>query len=170
MAAGKDVSLEMLDVRDEWALPIGRFMVAFSGCEAFTYMFIRVLGSIQLSEACRTMDLKQRLAVVRALIDQFELSTGLSKRVTKSLDEMGELMTKRNLIAHNCPTADVYFHKVTGEVHVERTVRSQRDKSKVVTLPELGQLLKRALSLEVQLADLLYQLQLPENRMVRAEG
>jgi hypothetical protein len=76
-------------------------------------------------------------------------------------------MVKRNLVAHNGPMVDVYFHEVTGKVCVDRKLRSERDQSKEVTISELDDLLHRTRSLASELADLLYQLQLPENRMVR---
>lgn len=162
-----EVMLEQLGPHDEWALPIGRFMVAFAGCESFTHSILGVLGSPHLREACRTMDLKPRLAIVRALIAEIEPEPKLARRIEKALAEMTVLMTKRNLIAHNEPIADIYFHKKTGELHVERKVRSQRDSSKFVTLSELRVLLKRVQALQEQLADILFLLQFPENRGVK---
>jgi hypothetical protein len=139
---------------DEWALAIGRFLVAFTSCEYWTYMFIRTYGSENLRDSVVDLMLKPRAAIAHALITDIGLLDQVQQRVDQAFSELNRLATPRNLVAHNSPMVHVYQDD-KGGLFVRHELRSARDESKDITVERLNELTAKARELDEELA-LLY--------------
>ena len=62
---------------DAWALPIGRFLVAFTSCEYWTYLYIQAFGSERLREAVSDSSLKSRAKLAHSLVSDLDLTRAL---------------------------------------------------------------------------------------------
>ncbi|WP_336900807.1 hypothetical protein [Rhodoferax sp.] len=145
---------ELSDGLDEWALAIGRFLVAFSSCEYWTYQFIRTYGSENLRESISDLQLKARAAIAHALVTDIGLTSEAQKRVDQAFAELSRLAKPRNLVAHNCPLVQLYKDE-RGEIFVRHELRSARDELKDITIERLAALTVESRDLDQELA-LLY--------------
>lgn len=150
------ISVEELDkVRDGWALAIGRFLVAFTSCEFWTYLYIQTFGSTRMREAVSDLSLAARSKIALALVSGIELTDEMQTRVNTAFSELDRLAKRRNLVAHNGPMVHVYRHTESGALEVRHELRSARDETKDMTIPELERLHVEASELDQELA-LLY--------------
>lgn len=92
---------ELQRVRDGWALAIGRFMVAFAGCEYWAYQYVWTYGSAAESDAIGRQRLSQRLAVVERILLRMRLKPEVQERATSVFQRFRKLTATRNLLAHN---------------------------------------------------------------------
>src|ERR1035441_310277 len=128
---------------DEWALAIGRFLVAFTSCEFWTYQFIRTFGSQALRDAVADKSLRPRAAVAQALVSDIGLKPEVQARVDKVFAKLNELAAPRNLVAHNSPLVHVYTDK-DGNTFVQHVLRSDKDESKDIRMDRLAMQIGRA--------------------------
>jgi len=161
-AIGFDVT-EMSDHMDKWALAIGRFLVAFTSCEYWTYLFIRTYGSECLREATSDLHLKSRAAIAQALVTDIGLTDEAQKRVDKAFADLSRLAKPRNLVAHNSPLVQIYKDE-QDMLLVRHELRSARDESKGITIELLAALTAECRALDQELALLYGFVRQPENR------
>lgn len=143
---------ELQRVRDGWALAIGRFMVAFAGCEYWTYQYIWTYGSAAESDVVGRQGLSQRLAVVKRVLLRMGLKPEVQKRVTSVLQRLRKLTATRNVLAHNAPMVHVYRHEQTGAMEVRHELRNATDPSRGVTVAQLENEAAEATQVEEELA------------------
>lgn len=149
---------------DEWALSIGRFLVAFTSCEFWTYQFIRTFGSQALHDAVADQSLKPRTAIAQALISDIGLTPEVQVRVDEAFVKLRQLVASRNLVAHNPPLVHVYTDK-NGNVFVRHELRSAKDESKDIGMERLVMLTKEARELDEEFAILYGIVRKPENHL-----
>lgn len=158
------VSLEEFNaLQDKWALAIGRFLVAFTSCEYWTYLYIRTFGSARLREAVGDMNLAPRANLAHALVSDLELTEEMQRRVDVAFNKLDQLARRRNVVAHNGPMPHVYRNEVSGKLEIRHELRSARDAAKQVTIEELQRLQAEALELDEELALLYGLVRNPEN-------
>lgn len=69
--AGEPVTVDAAEhqkLMDAWALAIGRFMVAFTSCEYWTYLFVETFGSKRLRDATGDLMLGARAPLAKSLV------------------------------------------------------------------------------------------------------
>lgn len=121
---------------DQWAIAIGRFLVAFARCEHWTNYLIALLHSAPLQDAVVTLNISPRIDIALALIESSRFDPKLVVRATKAFADLRKLSGPRNLVAHNPPIISVSITP-SGQ-HVGRHVlQSARDPSKNIEIPEL---------------------------------
>ncbi|OIT10472.1 hypothetical protein BL243_24395 [Ralstonia solanacearum] len=152
--------------RDQWALAIGRFLVAFTSCEYWTYLYAGTFGSDALREAVSSQNLGPRAAIARALVLDLRLEPDIRARVEMAFDRLSSLATPRNLVAHNPPLFHMYSDD-RGNVVIQRELRSAKDPAKDVSIARLAELTENALQLEEEFA-LLYGLVCQEGNRIDA--
>lgn len=140
--------------RDQWALAIGRFLVAFTSCEYWTYLYVGTFGSEALREAVSSQNLGPRAAIARALVLDLRLEPDILARVELAFDRLSSLAAPRNLVAHNPPLFHIYSDD-RGNVEIRHELRSAKDPAKDVSIARLAELTEKALDLEEEFA-LLY--------------
>src|SRR5271170_8051367 len=86
-------------ILDEWALPIGRFMMSFTSCEYWTYLYIGTFGSKKLREFAGDINLRSRVKIAQALVSDIGLNVETQARVDAAFTKLNALASKRNLIA-----------------------------------------------------------------------
>ena len=108
--------------RDKWALEIGRFVMAFGAIEGMTIAMIRSNFDKPVAELLLTSDLGKRL---KLLIAMCEAKAEGWNAVAKVLKRVEALANKRNLIAHNGVSLDVYLSP-TKSLSIKHAIRSHR--------------------------------------------
>lgn len=150
--------------RDEWALAIGRFLVAFTGCEYWTYQYIETFSSKTLREAVTDLGLKPRSKLAYAILLDLGLVKNIQDRVEKAFAELERLSEARNLVAHNGPMIHVYKNLETKVYEIRHELRSAKNAKKEITIDELHQHYVEATDLEEEFALLFGLVRLTENR------
>ncbi len=125
---------ELNKLRDEWALAIGRFLVAFTSCEYWTYLYIGTFGSERLREAVTDMNLGRRIEIAHALVTDLGLNEAPQARVDAAFEKLRKLSRPRNVVAHNGPMVRVYSNPETGALELRHETRSARDPTAGATL------------------------------------
>jgi hypothetical protein len=101
--------------RGRWAIEIGRFVVAFGSIEGMTYALMRSNFDAPVADVLlKNMDLGKRLEV---LIAMAQGRGGGWIAIANVLKEVEKLAKKRNLIAHNGVTIDVFLSPQPAERH-----------------------------------------------------
>lgn len=158
MSSGYRTSVKDWDAHmDEWALPVGRFMVSFTNLEFWTNLCIQVFGSFELRGACLELALEQRVKIAESLALKHASTDDQRQRVTALFVEVRRLAGQRNLVAHNPPMAHVYMSD-QGDVRVEKELRSLRKHERHVTKRELAALHKAAIAAGDTMHELLKEL------------
>ena len=93
---------------DEWALAIGRFMVQFTSCEYWTYLFVETFGSKRLRAATGDLLLGARAPLAESLMLDIGLVPDVHDRVGAAFSKLKGLAKTRNLVAHNGPLLHAY--------------------------------------------------------------
>lgn len=109
--------------RGRWAMEIGRFVMAFGSIEGMTYALVRSNFDAPVADVLlKNMDLGKRLEVLIALAQG---KGGGWIAIANVLKEVDKLAKKRNLIAHNGVTIDVFLSP-ENHLSVTETIRSHR--------------------------------------------
>ena len=148
---------------DEWALAIGRFLITFTDREYYIHLYLGALGSAELRSKSAHLNLAPRARVARKLILGRHLTDEIRKRVEVAFNTLTRLARTRNLIAHNGPMVHVYQNS-DGAFEIRHELRSARDPTKDITIPELEKLHAEAHDLNEELALLFGLVRKPENR------
>jgi len=155
---------EIEAVRDSWALAIGRFIVAFAGCEYWTYQFVWTYGNAAEKEAIGNQLLSKRLAVVERVILRMRLKAEVQERADATIARLRKLTTTRNLLAHNAPMVHVYRNEDTGALEVRHELRNATDLSSGATAEQIEKEAAEAAAVEEELALLFGQVRQPQSR------
>jgi hypothetical protein len=164
--AGKPVSIDAAvheKLIDEWALAIGRFMVVFSSCEYWTYLFVETFGSKRLRESTKDLLLSARAPLAKSLVLDIGLSPQMTERVDKAFSQLRSLAVTRNLVAHNGPMVHVY-RTDDGKLLLEIELHSAKDDGKEITIERIEQRTADAKKLDEELMLLYGAVRQPENR------
>lgn len=153
----------LTDITDQWAIAIGRFLVAFNACEYWTYQYARTFGSQALRDAIADQGLPPRIAIARALLIDLGLIEPMQARVDRAFDSLARLAKTRNLVAHNAPVLNVY-RSTEGRLEMRFELQSARDPNKEVTQDHLATLAQEAWELDQELALLYGLVRQSENR------
>lgn len=141
-----------LDLLKEWPTAVGRFILAVSSCEYWTYIFLRILGSESLYASLVDKSLKYRIDHVRSLAKTRVMPERLRNDLLTTMRKLRNIAKRRNLVAHNAPMSHVYKNSETGEIVVRWELRSSRDHSKEVTLDNLDKWFRETIELEQSMA------------------
>jgi hypothetical protein len=132
----------------DWALAVGRALIAFGQIEHATHMVIKGICKDPISSATASLGLDKKIEIADAVLSQYadpkyvELRDGL--RRAKGL------ATTRNLIAHN-PLAFDFYEYQDGSFLIEQRISSLRSEGKHVTLKQTQDFAQEAEALARQL-------------------
>jgi hypothetical protein len=119
--------------RGRWAMEIGRFVMAFGSIEGMTYALVRSNFDAAVADVLlKTMDLGKRLDV---LIAMAQGRGGKWIAVADVLTKVEKLAEKRNLIAHNGVTVDVFLSP-DNKMSITEAIRSHRSAVKAAAVRE----------------------------------
>ena len=112
-------------LKDRWALEVGRFVMAFGNIEANTYLALR---HMPLDPICAplieaNLNLKPRIEVL--IVIAKARGQGPWLLFADALEKIGKLAAKRNLIAHNGVGFDVYV-SAAGEYYIEQAISNAK--------------------------------------------
>jgi hypothetical protein len=112
-------------LKDRWALEVGRFVMAFGNIEANTYLALRHMPLDPIGEPLidANLNLKPRIEVLIAIASKRGGEQWLV--FADALEKIKRLAAKRNLIAHNGVGFDVYIN-AAGEYYVEQAISNAK--------------------------------------------
>jgi len=153
-----DSSMPRPEDKLDWALAIGRAMIAFGQIEHATYLVLRGTAKDPILSATATLGLDKKIDFANAILGQYTDSRYVELR--DGLARAKSLATTRNLIAHNPLVFDIYEDH-DGSYFVEQRIKSLRNSERHVTLSEIksfadevealaGQLVQSAVLCSVQ--------------------
>jgi len=143
---------DYLRMLGNWPTAVGRFVLAFSSCEYWTYIFLQQLGSPALRGEMANARLNLRISRIDSLAVAHNLPAAVLARLRSNLGALRRLSDQRNLAAHNAPMAHVFQHAETGELSIRWEVRGANNPDVLVTREALEQWLTAAVSLDNALA------------------
>lgn len=163
-------------LKDRWALEVGRFVMAFGGIEGTTYHALRNFPRDPIAGALieANLMLKPRMELLVAVCRG--RGDGPWLEFAEALEKIKKLASKRNLIAHNGMGFDVYVDSA-GEYYVEQAISNakkhgkfaQKKTSDSVLFEELVAHRKEAEALNLELSSALVNV-LNELSREEAEG
>ena len=103
--------------------------------------------------------------MAHALVSDLGLAPEVQSRVDAAFEKLRQLVTPRNLVAHNPPVVHVYWNDKTGEVEMSHELRSAKDPSKDITIEELQKLYGQSVDLAQELALLYGVVSEPKSRL-----
>lgn len=159
---------ELQKVRNEWALSIGRFIVAFAECECWTYLYVQSYCTAAESEAINKEHSRRRLSLLKKMLFKKQLTTETKKKLNEAIERLRQLISTRNTLAHNAPMIQMRHQDGTEKFEVRHVLRSSRDPSRLITVKQLNREFAEATSIEEELA-LLYGSLQKEFRARRAQ-
>lgn len=112
-------------LKDRWALEVGRFVMAFGAIEGVTYQALRHLPTEPIAEPLieANLMLKPRSQLLIAICRG--KGRGPWSDFSDTLEKIQKLAAKRNLIAHNGMGLDVYVDSA-GEYYIEQAISNAR--------------------------------------------
>lgn len=141
-----------VEVLGEWPIAVGRFVLAFSSCEYWTYIYLEGLGGASVRAGLANSKLSVRRGRILQLARTRAVSEDISRDLRVALAKLGKLAKKRNLAAHNSPMAHVFENVKTGELEVRFEVRGANNPALQVTLESLAAWFRDAVTLDHELA------------------
>ena len=138
---------------DDWALAIGRFIMAFAGLEDLTWRYVRTFGSPRVAKATERSQLAPRAKLALALVLDRGVSGGLEERLRAAFDEISSLAGERNIVAHNGLNFEIYLTDDDQQVKVVACLQSPGGKE--VKYVDLEHLTARAKHVSIQLIKML---------------
>ena len=111
------------ELRDKWAMEVGRFVLAFGRIEGLTYAALRECPNDPISEALLNANLGMRLDLLAAICRNRNGERW--KRLGEVLQNIKSLSIKRNLIAHNGLGVCIYVD-AQDKVTTEQVIRSTK--------------------------------------------
>lgn len=162
--AGEPVTVdagEHQKLMDEWALAIGRFMVAFTACEFWTYLFVETFGSKRLRDATGDLMLGARAPLAESLVLDIGLTPEVHAKVEAAFSRLKGLAKTRNLVAHNGPLLHAYRDE-DGKLLLQIELRSAKDEDRSITIKRLDELTTEARKLDEDMALLYGEVRQPE--------
>jgi hypothetical protein len=108
----------------DWPAAVGRFVLAFSSCEYWTYVFLDQLGSKSVRAELANSRLSVRVGRVLRLARSTRVSEHLYADISSACNKLRVLAKRRNLAAHNAPMAHVFENIETGALEVRFEMRS----------------------------------------------
>ena len=132
-----------------WAPLIGEFMICFGLMEANVNDLLAQSATPAVSEFSLPLPLNQRILLLRRLTGERKLSKANREAILANLDELQDLATYRNLIAHSPLSLDANKAGASAFDDNERILSGKS--SKKLAFGELSDLTDRAVRLAVVL-------------------
>lgn len=141
-----------VEVLGDWPAAVGRFVLAFSSCEYWTYVYLQQLGSSSIRSELASSKLSVRLGRILQLARSNKVPEDLYRQISSACAKLRKLAKKRNLAAHNAPMAHVFANERTGELEVRFEIRGANNTDVQVTPESLATWFKDAVALDNELA------------------
>jgi len=138
----------------DWPAAVGRFILAFSSCEYWTYVYLQELGSRSVRAELANSKLSVRVGRILHLARSSKVSDDVYAEICSACHKIRNLAKKRNLAAHNAPMAHVFESKDTGQLYIRFEIRVANNPDLLVTPESLLTWFKDAVVLDHDLAQL----------------
>lgn len=141
-----------VEMLGDWPAAVGRFVLAFSSCEYWTYVYLQQLGSRSVRAELANSKLSVRLGRILQLSGSRKVPEDVHAQICSACKQLRSLARRRNLAAHNAPMAHVFENQGTGDLVVRFEIRGANNPELQVTLESLQSWFKDAVALDHELA------------------
>jgi hypothetical protein len=144
MSTSPYVDVSMRAHTDEWALQVGRFVMAFGEIEWMVCQTLVHIPTENLYEKLRKENPRAEFNVLAKKAIECSQARGLlpelCRALVRSLNEAIKLAEHRNLVAHNPMHFSMYTDEHERQIGFRMEIVSLRNQDKSVTLEELARL------------------------------
>ncbi len=138
--------------RDKWAEYIGKTMLCFGDIEFITFECLINFSRDNIFQSTSKMNLNPRIDLIINII-QSRFTQDESAELIKLLKEAKELAEKRNLIAHNPLSFEIYEDEMGKISEFKEVINSLKNYDKKMSFNELIQFYESTLALSKKLTD-----------------
>lgn len=142
--------------REEWAVDVGRLLVAFGSIESTTRMCIRKLCTEVVAKHTVKMALGERLRFVSDLVGQHDGDKAAIGSFQAAVQDAQRLSKLRNLVAHN-PLCLMVFQAEDGSPTMKQAI-AREGREEHIDLPALRSAAAQAQACDEAMASAFYQL------------
>lgn len=125
--------VNIVDLKGEWAVAIGKALVAFGSIEHVTVTCLHQIPRDRLQQSTKSFRLAQRIDLLLEILETYQTPPYL--RLSDGLKRAKNLAKTRNLIAHNPLFFEVYERPDGTLFHQEVIAAMHKDRK--ITLEEL---------------------------------
>ena len=121
---------------EQWRAVVGKAIVSFGELELVTHQCLAHIPSDKISETSSRLPFSRRVDLI---VEILEGRTPVPEAVSSfiaMLKRARKLAETRNDIAHNPVMMNVFIHKASGDVLLERSIATDRG-GRIIDLPEL---------------------------------
>ena len=115
-----------LDVLSEWRSIIGHAIVGFGELELITYKCLVHIPSDKIFETTSRLGFSQRIDLILEILEARMPISGYVSQFIGKLKRAKVLASTRNHIAHNPVMLNMFVHKTSGDVTLERSIATIR--------------------------------------------
>mgnify|MGYP006152231641 CR=1 FL=1 len=141
-----------LEMLGDWPAAVGRFVLAFSSCEYWTYVYLQQLGTRSVRAELANSKLSVRVERILKLARERGVAQDLYAELCSVSKRLRSLAKQRNFAAHNAPMAHVFESIDTGQLEIRFEIRGVNNSERLVTKDALQAWFKDAVALENDLA------------------
>jgi len=123
--------------REEWEQLIGKAILSFAEIELITYHFLKHIPQDDIFQAVSRLSFGHRVDLILRILNGRNGLPDVGEKFKENLQKARKLTEVRNLIAHNPTMLDVYEHRESGAIGVERTIRAVRNQQRFLDLAGL---------------------------------
>lgn len=132
--------------REEWAMLIGHFMLAFGDIEHLITLAIEFGATDQIMGVIRQLQLSKRIELCKEMLEGKDtLTDDVRNPFLDSLAQAKKLTEKRNLIAHNSVRLQFRICEATNEYIGEGVIASSRNEKASISLRSMTDLARQTL-------------------------
>ncbi len=124
----------------EWRTLVGTVFLSFGDIELITLKCLAHIPTDNIYESVSTLPFGRRVNLIIEILRGRAYAPDAVATLIEKLKRAKSLSEYRNVLAHNPLLADIYVHRITGDVVVEHGISSARKKEKSIDLASLKEL------------------------------
>ena len=128
--------------KDKWANLIGQIMIGFGDIEYITLECLHVFPTENIFPSVSKMNLTPRIDLIINIVESRFQKEEEKSPIINCLNKAKDLAKKRNLIAHNPMSMDVYANDNNEIYGFKEVIASLRNKNNKIHFEDLEQLAK----------------------------
>jgi hypothetical protein len=121
---------------EEWRAVVGKAIVGFGELELVTHQCLAHIPSDKISETSSKLPFARRVDLIIEILEGRAPIPSDAAKFVEMLKRARKLAETRNDIAHNPVMMNVFVHRASGDILVERSIATARG-GRIIDLPEL---------------------------------
>jgi hypothetical protein len=126
---------------DEMQLLVGKAVTSFGEVEHLLFDFYKVISGKD-SEQFLNLNFSQKIWLIEELTSIHPIKNKIQPNLSKKLNGIKSIMSKRNLIAHNPIMANVFLNQIDDSSKIELTIDSAKNNNNSMSKKDLENCVK----------------------------